>query len=88
MRCAPDEGRRAVSICVGSTGPAFEPGPKHIKRESIVTEAIWQSSHLCRHAQSLLEGLSQVRPTDEEEPHEMNQKGGAAASSMRTALAT
>ena len=28
----------------------------------------------CR--QSPLGGLSQVRPTDEEEPHEMNQKGG------------
>jgi hypothetical protein len=41
---------------------------------------------LCR--QSPLEGLSQVRPTDEEEPHEMNQKGGAAASSMRPALVT
>ena len=40
----------------------------------------------CR--QSPLGGLSQVRPTDEEEPHEMNQKGGAAATSMRPALAT
>ena len=40
----------------------------------------------CR--QSPIDGLSQVRPTDEEEPHEMNQKGGAAASSMRPALAT
>jgi hypothetical protein len=34
------------------------------------------------------EGLSQVRPTDEVDPHEMNQKGGVAASSMRPALAT
>ena len=64
-----------------SPGVSFEQGTY-----ASITSNIIIHPPSCR--QSPLEGLSQVRPTDEEEPHEMNQKGGAAASSMRPALAT
>jgi hypothetical protein len=48
----------------------------HIKKSMPDNSGSWGYGMRRPCRQSPLGGLSQVRPTDEEEPHEMNQKGG------------